>query len=112
MSSLTILAILLAVMAQGTAGIRGQTLATPARLAEPIEVVLRSRGKIVANTTPDSSGTYEFHNLDNGGYDVVVKSRGKEARQHADLACSPDSVSFVVVVLDKNDTPRVAVYFP
>ena len=111
-----IIAFFLATLAQaqiqGNAGIHGQILATPKFLAEPIEVVLRKGGKTVANTLADGSGNYEFRNLANGKYDVVAKSRGREARQSVELACGPDSTSFVVVVLDQLDTPRVAVYFP
>src|SRR5438093_71058 len=97
---------------RGSSSIRGQIIAHPGRLAQPMQIVLKKSGRSDATTAPDPSGRYQFHDLENGKYEIVVRSEGKEIRQRTELACGPNSTSVVDIVLDKNITPSLNVYFP
>ena len=54
-----------------SASIRGQILATPERLSEPLEVLLRKGGKVIANTLSDNSGIYDVNTIANYDPEII-----------------------------------------
>jgi len=79
----------------GAFTLRGQIVGPPVQVSGNLEVVLeRSVDHSVAKTYTDSSGNFEFRNIEAGRYDVVVKADGYEtARQYVEVGNSlADSV--------------------
>ena len=90
--------------------LRGRLFLPPDQPDKPIEIVLKQGKHVVSRSSPDEKRDYEFANLANGRYELVIKA-GKQTRVEVNLCCNPNTVAVVDVNLDRS-SPTIAVNFP
>jgi predicted Zn-dependent protease len=111
MFSLAILGLSLALaqppQAQGAFILRGMILAPSAQATDRVEVVLeRSQDRVVARTTSDSNGSFEFRNIEAGRYDVVVRVDGyDDARELVDVGSNIETQMAAVAAAEGQEQP-------
>ena len=94
-----------------SATLRGRLYLAQDQMGKPIEVVLKQGRRVIARGVPDEANNYEFKDLANGRYELVVRMKKREVKRRIELCCGPDSISVIDINLDENDTD-ITIHFP
>jgi tetratricopeptide (TPR) repeat protein len=86
-----------------SATLRGRLFLDQEETDQPIEVVLKKGRRVIARVVPDDANNYEFEDLANGRYELVIRLKKRETKRRIDLFCGPDSISVIDINLDQND---------
>jgi len=98
--------------AGGAAALRGSLTLDPDQPDKPVEVTLKKGRRVVSREVlPPGSNNFEFKDLPNGRYQLVIASGDQKIRRRVDLCCGPNSISFVNITLDRR-MPVIMVNFP
>jgi tetratricopeptide (TPR) repeat protein len=86
-----------------SATLRGRLFPAEDETDQPIEVVLKKGRRVIARVVPDDTNDYEFKDLANERYELVIRLKKREVKRRIDLFCGPDSISVIDIYLDQND---------
>ena len=86
-----------------SATLRGRLFPGQDERGQPVEVVLKKGRHVIARVVPDDENNYEFNDLANGRYELVIRLKKGEKKQRVNLFCGSDSISVIDINLDQKD---------